>query len=210
MTHAPNDGPFSGDSRDTNDALLSGLRLSKDESRRRECQAEFFTTYKPRLVAFFQKRGVSNHDAEDLGTELTVSLIESMKTFKYDPQARFRSYLYTSARRAIGKFWTRNRLRQIAQGAYLEQRIDVQELHTRLDEQIDLDLLEEAKRRVRPRVSDRDWSIFERRTIGDVKAGALASILGTTPGAIYEATRRVKKELMDEVSRLSEQRIDEG
>ena len=92
-------------SRETRASLLSGMRQSKDDARRGRCQSEFFEMYRPRLVVFFRNRGLSFHDAEDLTTDLMLRLMDSLRSFRYDPSYRFRSYLRTSARHALHAFW---------------------------------------------------------------------------------------------------------
>jgi DNA-directed RNA polymerase specialized sigma24 family protein len=51
------------------------MRLSKDGECRNKSRTRFFQTYQPLLFVFFRRKGVGEHDAEDLASDLLAKLL---------------------------------------------------------------------------------------------------------------------------------------
>lgn len=212
MTNSKQQAPSEVPSTTTHASVLSGMRQSKDEEHRRECQARFFKLYRPLLYVFFTRRGVSNHDAEDLASDLVMRLMTSMEKFHYDPsKGRFRSYLKTVAKNALNKFWADKARHATADGgAALDQHESRDELLRRLEEQFDLDLLKEAEYRVRAKVSERDWNIYVELTTKPTKPDELAERLGIKRHTVDVAKSRVLSRINREVRKLKERGFEEA
>ncbi len=150
-------------------------------------------------------------DAEDLAQDPILKLMNAMESFAYDPTQRFRGYLKASARHALQAFWKQHRQRRISggDGSLLEQLVEPEALETRINDQFDLDLLEEAKQRVQTQVSDRDWKIYVELTETSAAPDDLAIKLGMTRHAVDVAKYRVINRLRVEVRRLEECGIEE-
>lgn len=195
--------------RETRASVLSGMRLSKDDDRRSESRARFSDMYRPRLFVFFKRAGVSDHDAEDLAQDLLAKLLKRMDTFDYNPAQRFRAYLRDAARNALKDFWSECARRRTAGGIDLEQYVSREDLQRRLEEQFDLDLLEEAKERVRHEVSHRDWKIFVELTEQPTTPEELAATLGIARHSVDVAKSRVISRIKTAVRKLHGQNQEE-
>lgn len=192
-------------SRETHASVLSGMRLSKDGECRNKSRTRFFQTYQPLLFVFFRRKGVGEHDAEDLASDLLAKLLGTMDTFQYDASRSFRNYLRTAARNAVKEFWESHAKRRTAAGVDLDQHCAREELQERLEGQFDLDLLEEAERRVRGEVSDRDWEIYVELTKRPTPPEDLASRLGIARNTVDNAKHRVLKQIKALVEKLHQQ-----
>jgi RNA polymerase sigma factor (sigma-70 family) len=202
----PDEAVPSGDpSRETQASVLGGMRLSKDSECRMESRTRFFRQYQPLLFTFFKRKGLREHDAEDLAGELIAKLLKAMDTFEYDPSQRFRSYLHTAAQNAVSEFWGYHAKRRTDTGVDLEQRVAREELQQRLEGQFDLDLLDEAKRQVRGQVSDRDWAIFVKLTEDPITPEELAKELGIERHAVDVAKSRVINRIRSATRKLVQQ-----
>ncbi|MCA8999879.1 MAG: sigma-70 family RNA polymerase sigma factor [Planctomycetaceae bacterium] len=81
----------------TNSTLLAKLRGESTASRSWD---EFVARYGPRIVNWCQKWGLQPADAADVTQNVLLELSQQMRTFRYDPDKRFRSWLKTVTRRA--------------------------------------------------------------------------------------------------------------
>jgi RNA polymerase sigma factor (sigma-70 family) len=209
MDNPMNDAPKSP-SRETRASVLSGMRRSKDQDRKDESRTRFFEMYRPSLFVYFKRRGLQDHDAEDLASDLMLSLLAAMETFHYDPSHRFRNYLARAANHALAKFWAKNAKRQVRTGVDLDQQISPEDLEERLQNEVDQDLQRKAMERVRGQVSNRDWEIFIDLTEGRAKPDDLANALGMTRRAVDTAKWRVKSRIKAEVKQIEDHGLEEA
>ena len=61
----------------------------------------FVELYSPVLYHWARRAGLEEHDAADLVQELFVLLVEKLPHLAYDPQRRFRGWLWTVARNKL-------------------------------------------------------------------------------------------------------------
>lgn len=191
----------------TDSSVLSGMRGSKDINLRRESQARFFEIYRPRLFAYFKRKGLSDHDADDLAGDLMLSLLGSLKDFQYDPRQSFRSYLATCAHNAVKRFWKRIAKRPMTGGLDLTQQIDADSLRQDLESEARRNLLILAENRVQREVSERDWAIFSELINGLSTPDDLAQRFGMTRHAVDVAKSRVKGRIKLEIARLGQEEV---
>ena len=193
----------------THASILSGMRLSKGDEHRKECQTRFFRRSRGLLFFFFKHKGLKDHDAEDLASDLLMKLLKTMDTFEYDPRQRFRSYLNTAAQNAVNEFWKVQAKRQTVDGIDLEQILVREDLQERLEGQFDLELLEDAEDRVRNQVSGRDWKIYIDLTKNLATPEEIAETLGIPRHTVDMAKYRVINRIKSEVRKLEQQGPEE-
>ncbi|MCA9285989.1 MAG: sigma-70 family RNA polymerase sigma factor, partial [Phycisphaerales bacterium] len=72
---------------------------------------EFCDRYGELIRGFARRRGVQDHDCDDIVQEVLIALASAMPQFRYDPEkGRFRAYLKTATIRAVcKKSFQRNR-----------------------------------------------------------------------------------------------------
>lgn len=118
--------PMSMCSLDTSVSLLQ--RLAGDQHDANAWQ-EFVTRYGGLVLHWARRWGLSGSDAQDVAQEVLLVLVRQIRSFRYDPQRRFRSWLKTIVMR------TCTRLRQ----AELRSEVNGKggTLHARLLESIE-------------------------------------------------------------------------
>jgi RNA polymerase sigma factor (sigma-70 family) len=162
---------------------------------------DFYDRYAPMVRALCRRSG--QRDTEDIVQEVFSKLVVGTKAPGHFPSERhFRAWLRTLTHNTmVDSARKRASSRQIShreeRSLYsLEAREDVAE---RLAAEFDLELLAEAKKRVRSRVSPRDWSVYlavaeDLRTPEDVSRE-----LGITVPVVLLAKSRVIKLLRSEI-----------
>jgi RNA polymerase sigma-70 factor (ECF subfamily) len=140
--------------------------------------------------------------------DVLVQLVQKLPTFTYDPRkGSFRGWLQKLTRHALGDYLEKRRRAGVGSGDTkvlerlhsLEAREDLLEL---LKDTFDQELLDEAKERVRLKVSTRDWKIFQDVALEGRPAAGVAQGLGMTVSAVLVAKGRVQKKLREEVHAL--------
>jgi RNA polymerase sigma factor (sigma-70 family) len=122
---------------------------------------EFVKRYGPSVLGWCRRWGAQEADALDVAQVVLSKLAVQLRHFAYDPSGSFRSWLRAVTLNAWRDSLDARRpdaasgeaeMHELLLG--LEARDD---LVRRLEEQFDLELLEEASRRVRGRVQPRTW-----------------------------------------------------
>jgi RNA polymerase sigma-70 factor (ECF subfamily) len=140
-----------------------------------------------------------------------AKLVVQLRRFDYDSSQSFRSWLGTLAMNAY-RDWRADRERVLGgvgtgapdvveQLATAEARED---LVRRLEEAFNLELLEEAERRVRHRVAPHTWEAYRLRAIVGL-SGAEAARLGMKVTAVFVSKSHVMRHLRDEIQALEGQ-----
>jgi RNA polymerase sigma-70 factor (ECF subfamily) len=174
---------------------------------------EFVERYGPSVLGWCRRWGAQEADALDISQVVLAKLAVRMREFVYDSSGSFRSWLYTVARNA----WRDSldvrhpnpageRSEALEALNLLEARDD---LVRRLEAQFDLELLEEASRRVRGRVQPRTWSAYELTAVEGVSGADAAARLGMNVGSVFMAKASVLRMLREEIHDLDVQ-IDPG
>lgn len=83
-------------------------RIRSGGSDREVAWGEFQTRYEPLIRAYATSRGGKTHEVDDVVQDVMLAFFSAQSSFRYDPAAgRFRSYLYASTARALGRLRTR-------------------------------------------------------------------------------------------------------
>jgi RNA polymerase sigma-70 factor (ECF subfamily) len=144
---------------ETRVTLLGRLRRDPTDQRAR---SEFVEHYGGKVLHWCRAWGLQEADAADVTQAVLLQLAVTMRDFAYDPSKSFRAWLKTVARHALSAFLDRRRRpgRGSGETQVHEQLGSVaarDDLLGRLEEGFDLELLDEATRRVRLRVEPRTW-----------------------------------------------------
>lgn len=138
-----------------------------------------------------------------------VILARKMSTFVYDPSRSFRAWLKTVTQHA----WTdylawRERVGRGSGDSHVVGLLDQvearEDLLTRLNEEFDRELLEEATVRVRLRVEPRTWESFQLTAVEGVATPEVARRLGIPVASVFKYKSRVQKMLQEELRKLDE------
>ena len=163
---------------------------------------EFVGRYAPKIYGWAKARSLQDADAEDVTAAVLQKLAGRMRTFVYDPSQSFRGYLRTltqnawvelvSSRKGAGTL-------DIDALGEVEARDD---LVRRLEEEFDLELLEEASRRVRRTVAPSTWEAYRLTAIEGLSGAEAARRLGMKVATVFVAKSSVLARLKEEVKVL--------
>jgi RNA polymerase sigma factor (sigma-70 family) len=175
-----------------------------------EAWKAFVERYAPRVWGWCRKWNLQPADAEDVSQEVLHKLIGQLRRFAYDPsQGHFRGWLKGVARHTWSDI--RESRRRAGWGSgdpdiqrLLGEQADRDGLLEALDQEFQHELYEEAKARVRLRVSRTTWQAFELLMNKECSGAAAATRLHLKVAAVYMAKHRVQKMLAEEVHRLQE------
>ncbi len=187
----------------TSVTLLSRLRKQSADP---AAWQEFVARYRPRIYSFCLGYSLQPADAEDVTQTVLLKLVVKLRDFRYDPGQSFRAWLKTVTRNVLSDFLAEQ---QRVQGSgdteirRLLENVEAREgLVRQLEAEFDQELLEEALRRVRPRVPAQQWDAF-RMTALEGKSGAeTATELGMLVATVYTAKSKVQKLVREELRQL--------
>jgi len=188
----------------TSPTLLGRLQ---QEPADQDAWAQFVERYGRRIFAWCRLGGLQEADAEDVTQMVLTRLAERMRTFTYDPSRSFRGWLRTLTRHAWSDFVEARQRGGRASGdsgteAALHTVPARDELVTRLEEQFDQEILEEAAARVRLRIQPTTWEAFRLTAVEGMPGAEAARQLKQTVAAVFKAKNRVQSLLREEVTRL--------
>ena len=143
--------------------------------------AEFVKRYGPSVLDWCRRWGAQEADALDVSQVVLSKLAVQMRHFAYDPSRSCRSWLRTVALSAWRDSLDARRPDAASgESEMLERLHGLQardDLMRRLEEQFDLELFEEASRRVRGRVQPRTWHAYELTAV-ECLSGAVGTVRG--------------------------------
>lgn len=193
----------------TSTALLDGLHDPANHA----IWVEFDTRYRPMIVGFARRLGLTDDDAADVAQESLTRFVREYRDGKYDRQkGRLRSWIIS-----IVKFRVADLRR--AQAARRELRGDSAIVDLPADD--DLNAIWEAERhrvllwqaladlRSQTKLSDTTLKAFEEYVLRERPAEEVAAELGLTRRDVYMAKNRVAERLREVVQRL-EDVLDDG
>lgn len=163
---------------------------------------DFVLRYGPAIYGWCRGWALQDADARDVTQHVLAKLATRMRTFRYDPRASFRRWLWTVTRHAWSDFHA-DRVGQPGEAvARLQDVAARDDLLTRLREAFDLELLEEAYARVQARVEPRTWEAFRLTALESLSGAAAAARLGRSVASVFVARSNVQKLLREEIRRL--------
>jgi RNA polymerase sigma-70 factor (ECF subfamily) len=171
----------------------------------------FVDRYGPRIYHWCRGWRLQEADAENVTQEVLIKLYQKLRAFRYDrSQGSFRSWLKTVAHHAWQDYLdSQRRLGATgAGGSAIHETINAAaagaDLWEALKEAFDLELLEEAKARVRLQVSERDWQIFQELALQGRSGAEVAAARSMSVAAVFMARSRVQQKLKETVQMLEE------
>jgi RNA polymerase sigma-70 factor, ECF subfamily len=182
----------------TRPSLLIRLQDSADQ----QAWYEFHERYAPMI------RGWCRHwfprELDDVVNEVFIRLLNCLKNFKYEPgRGRFRAYLKTVTHRLMADLKERPAPTPVFDDEARLIEIEAgQDLRDRLAAMFDLELLDQAKERVRSRVEPRTWSAYVGTAEEWRKPAEVARELGMKVGAVFQAKHSVIAQLRREIEIL--------
>jgi RNA polymerase sigma-70 factor (ECF subfamily) len=188
----------------TSPTLLGRLRDSPTDQ---AAWGEFVDRYSRKVYGWCRQWGLQKADAEDVTQNVLVDLARQMRTFEYRPSGSFRGWLRTVAHRAWCDLLESRRAATTGTGdtgvlRVLESVAARDDLLRQLAEECDRELLEEAMKRVRPRVEPQTWEAFRLTALERLSGAEVAGRLGVAVTAVFKAKSRVQKMLQEELHQL--------
>jgi RNA polymerase sigma-70 factor (ECF subfamily) len=188
----------------TSPTLLGRLRQEPADE---VAWTQFVERYGRQIYAWSRHGGLQAADAEDVTQMVLVRLAEQMRTFAYDPARSFRGWLRTVTRNAWSDFIRARQHGGRASGdPAASDALDTlparEDLVSRLAEQFDQEVLEEATARVRLRVDPAHWEAFRLCAVEGLSGAEAARRLNRTVAGVFKAKARVQAQLREEVARL--------
>lgn len=188
----------------TSQTLLAKLRTNTPDE---TAWDEFVNLYGKRIYSWCRGRGLQAVDAEDVTQNVLVRLTKVMLRFEYDSSMSFRCWLRTVVQNLVNDF-LRDRVRSTGDGkvacmmSRLEEAEATQDLLSRLDDLFDLELLEEAKARVRIRVSNARWKAWSLMAEKNLPAIEVSRMIGMKVETVFTARGQIQEMIRNEVSLL--------
>lgn len=182
-------------------SLLQRLR----DPANRDSWSEFVELYEPLLFNYIRKRGLRDHDAEDVVQGIFISLLRKLPQFQFDrSKGRFRTWLWQVAHNAIVD-WARARRRlQKAE----EQRRQVREEIPISDD--DWDVMHRQRiaqfviDRVRAQTAPKTWACFEQHLIEGRSGADVGAELGLPANTVYVYAARVLARIREQCAAYRE------
>ncbi len=170
---------------------------------------EFVNRYGAKIYSWCRAWGLQDADAQDVTQAVLTKLAVRLHRFTYDPSQKFRGWLRTLVKNACRDCMADHRriIGAVARGqddcADLIQTIEAREdLASRLEAEFDLELLEEAERRVRRRIAHHTWEAYRLTAIEGLSGADAAARLGMKVTAVFVSRSNVTKRLQGEVQDL--------
>ena len=193
----------------TRRSLVNGLANWRD---RRHWQ-DFHRTYSKLIYGFARRAGLSDAEANDALQETLLTVASRAEGFQYDPaRGSFKGWLLQIARwRVADQFQKRlpsqphlHRDRDTARTATIARAIDPAgpELEAVWNTEWHKNLLDAALRRVKEKVSARQYQIFDCYVVKEWPAQRVQRDLGVNLAQVYLAKHRVAALLKKEVEAL--------
>jgi RNA polymerase sigma-70 factor, ECF subfamily len=179
-------------------SLLEQLRRRGDQA----AWERFVQLYTP-LLSFWarQRMELAGADADDLVQDVFTVLVEKLPEFRYDPQKRFRGWLWTIL---VNK--ARDRRRALATNVLGAQDVPESPTPDPADELADREYRGYLVRRVLELIQDEfqptTWQAFWECVTTNQSAAAVGEKLGLSLDAVYQAKSRVLRRLRQDLEGL--------
>jgi RNA polymerase sigma-70 factor (ECF subfamily) len=200
--------PHQTDDSDTSVSLIERLREHPEDQ---DAWVRFVDRYGPQILGWCRAWGIQDADARDLTQIVLSRLLTKIERFKYDPSKSFRGWLHQVTRRAwaesIRKKWPvvpggDSRFALLVEGQ--EARED---LVQRIEKEFDLELREEAERRVLNRVKPQTWEAYHLTAVEGLSGIEVSKRLRMSVTNVFAAKRNVLAMLQEEVKTLERRQM---
>jgi len=191
-------------------SLLSRMQDREDQ----DSWKDFFDTYWRLIYSFAIQSGLTDAEAQDVVQETVISVARDIQKFKHARTlGSFKGWLRNLTRWRIAD-QLRKRDRSIPAGSNLStpslgpdgiaSPVNA-ELEAIWEEDWQANLLEAAMERVKPRVKEEHYQIFDLNVIRQWPAGKVVQTLGVNIGRVYLAKHRVMVLIKKEIRVLEKQ-----
>jgi RNA polymerase sigma factor (sigma-70 family) len=187
---------------ETRASLLIRVRDPADQT----AWYEFVEIYWPVIIRLARRKGMQEHDADDVAQTVLLAVAKSIESREHDrQQSRFRTWLNRVAQNAILNALTR---KKPDRGAGDSGLLAILEQHPAQDTW-DSDLLRLEYRRevfrwaakqIKCEFETATWEAFWLTTVDEQSCDQAARKLGKPVGSIYAARSRVMRRLQDKVA----------
>jgi RNA polymerase sigma factor (sigma-70 family) len=187
----------------TTTAMLEGLFDSDNEA----AWAQFDARYRPIVIAFARKLGMSESDASDVAQETILQFLKEYKAGKYDRQrGRLRSWLIGIARFRVAGIYRKKATKREYRGesAMIVLPDDDATLETLWNVERRTVILQAAFKEMRAttKADDRNTKAFEMLVFNQIPIETVCTELGMTAQQAYLAKSRSAKRLKIIVEQL--------
>ncbi len=168
-----------------------------------ESWREFDGLYRPLLMKYAHRRGLSEHDAEDIAQGCLATVSQRIRDFKYDPRrGRFRAWLKTVVNHLVSDL-LRKRLERSAESGELRipqcREESPEDVFERTWEE---EHLRYCLRPLREEVEPQTYDAFRLYAIDHWPIKGVCKALDMTPNQVYLAKHRIVRRLREKIVEL--------
>lgn len=166
---------------------------------------EFVALYGPKIHQWCCHRGLQPQDAEDVTQNVLIRIARNMQSFVYDPGQSFRGWLRRITENAVIDLFRERKRNQVGDEntlALLENTEARVELAERLKEVFDIELLQEAKLRVKERIESKRWQAWELTAVEQLSGSEVADRLKMNVATVYSSRYQVQQMIAKVVAEL--------
>lgn len=176
----------------TNTMLLVGLRDAANQA----VWTEFFGRYQPLLVSFGRRLGLGDDDAQDAAQDTLLAFAKAYRQGRYDrAKGRLRTWLLTIATNKIRDLQRRRCERLMGESgdgtAFIDRIPDERSMSDVWEAEWKQAIIRQCLDYVRPRVEPTTMRAFELLAIEGVSGEEVATQLGISRNAVYQAKSHV-------------------
>jgi len=198
------------DSFATRASLLERLKDLEDQG----SWQEFYRTYRKLIFSFALKHGLSPTEAEEVVQEAVITVARNIPEFRYDPaRCSFKTWLFNLTMWRIQDQLRKRRpeLQSLHRPAGESDRTitvervpgpESERLAAIWDNEWKRDLLSRALDRVKGRVEEKQFQIFDLYAVQGWPAREVARSLGVSAARVYLSKHRVARLVTTELNRL--------
>jgi RNA polymerase sigma-70 factor (ECF subfamily) len=203
----------------TRNTLLERLKHPKDTKHWHWSWQEFFDNYWGLIFRFARSLGLPEEEAKEVVQESVLCVVKKIGAYEYRPEeAKFSSWLGGIIyRKALKQHDKRKRSERLVAVIEPDDDDDARALEQMADPASDAcqkwtsewewHLWTLAKEKVKKKVSDEQYQMFDLHKLQELTAEETADILGKPVGTVYSAASRVQALIKEEVERLRKQPI---
>ena len=198
------------DSLATHASLLERLKDLEDQ----DSWQQFYTTYRKLIFSFALKHGLSGTEAEEVVQETVITVARNLPEFRYDPtRCSFKTWLFN-----VTLWRIRDQIRKRRpESTSLERRPvetdrtgtveripgpEGESLTALWEEEWKKDLFERALDKVRAKVDEKQFQIFDLYGLQEWPAGKVARSLGVSVARVYFTKHHISRLLGREIQRM--------
>jgi len=198
------------DSVATHASLIERLKDMDDQG----SWQEFYNTYRKLIFSFALKHGLTPTEAEEVVQETVITVARNLPEFRYDPQkCSFKTWLFNLSlwriqdqlRKRRPYFESIHRPPGESDRTATVERVpapEQEQLTAIWEEEWKKDLFERALDRVKARVDEKQFQIFDLYAVQGWPASQVAQSLGVSMARVYLIKHRVARLIAVEIRRL--------